>query len=353
MLQSKDGMISYKDRSYYYLHMTPFPELDLHFFILSLEKDAFGLVHAIDQDSRQTVKDISWNMRLISLAALSAVLILLHALSKKITKPITHLAHVTQDVVAGRLEDIVIPKTAENSKDEISILCNSFEQMIQGLKEKEKVKGILNKVVSQEIAKEFLKGDIHLGGEEKIVTVLFADIRNFTRMSNNKAPHIVIEMLNRCMTKVSHVIDEYGGVIDKYVGDEVMALFGAPIHKEDSALKAIMSALKIVEVLNEWNLEREKNHLERIEMGIGIHTGNVLVGNMGAENRLNYTVIGSNVNLAARLCSAAKGMQIVISKDTYEQPMVNAQVVVEPLPPMELKGFEEKIRAFWVKGLKT
>lgn len=311
------------------------------------------LLKSIEEGSRKLIDKISWNMRFIAFAALIGVLILLHDVSRKISEPITYLAEATQDVVSGHLEDIVIPKKSRSSKDEIGILCRSFEKMIQGLKEKEKVKGVLNKVVSQEIAQEILKGTVHLGGEEKKVTMLFADIRNFTGMSNKKPPHEVIEMLNRCMTKVSHVIDEYGGVIDKYVGDEVMALYGAPIYKEDSAWNAVLSGLKIVNVLEEWNQERLRNHLAKIEMGIGVHTGVVLAGNMGAENRLNYTVIGRNVNLAARLCSAAKGMQLLISQDTYNDPTVKARTLIEPLAPMELKGFEEKVPVYWVKRLLT
>jgi len=223
------------------------------------------------------------------------------------------------------------------------VLFDSFGNMIKGLKEKEKVKGILNKVVSPEIAEEISKGQVHLGGEEKKITVLFADIRNFTGMTSGMPPTEVVEMLNTCMTKISHVIDDFGGVIDKYVGDEVMALFGAPLEKEDSTLKAVQSGLKMVEVLQKWNEERERQGLQPVEMGIGIHTGVVLVGNMGAENRLNYTVIGSNVNLAARMCAIADRGEVLISKDTLEEIHVKEHIEVEELPPTELKGFEESV----------
>lgn len=150
------------------------------------------------------------------------------------------------------------------------------------------------------------------------------------------------------MTKISHVIDQHGGVIDKYVGDEVMALFGAPIDHGDSALRAIMSALEMVRVLQDWNEERSKEGLFKVEMGIGIHSGVALAGNMGAENRLNYTVIGSSVNLASRLCGIAQGMQILISKETLQEPHVQEKVVVKELPPTQLKGFEGKISIYQV-----
>ncbi len=144
-----------------------------------------------------------------------------------------------------------------------------------------------------------------------------------------------------------------GGVIDKYVGDEAMALFGAPVSKQDSALGAVKSAFEMIAILKQWNQEREQQSLPRVEMGIGIHTGNMLVGNMGAENRLNYTVIGSNVNLGARICSAADGMEILISKETLEEHSVKESIRFEEMPPITLKGFDTPVilyRALELKG---
>ncbi len=349
MLSKKSGIVNWDGVDYFFQQMVPFKDLDLHFFVLTTEKEAFALVRSIEEGSREVIKKVSLDMRFIALVALFLVLLLLHNVAKKISKPISSLAQVTEHVAAGRLEDLELPKPPKGKRDEIAILCRSFAEMVDGLREREKVKGILNKVVSPEIAQEIMKGQVHLGGEERKVTVLFADIRNFTNMTASKGPQEVIEMLNMCMTKISHVIDEFGGVIDKYVGDEVMALFGAPLEKEDSALKAVQSALKMVEVLNEWNKERTQNGEEPVEMGIGIHTGVMLAGNMGAENRLNYTVLGSNVNLAARLCSAAGKMEVLISQETLSEPHVQDRIEVEELPPTELKGFEESFVLYRVK----
>lgn len=352
MLESTSGVVQLQGADYYYQQMIPFPGLDLHFFTYELEKEAFSVIHTLDEGSRAVISQVSFNMRIITLIALVLVLLLLHNIARRITKPITALAQVTKKVAAGQLEDIDLPKPSDGRNDEVSALCNSFEQMVTGLREKEKVKGVLNKVVSPEIAQEIMKGQVHLGGEERKVTVLFADIRSFTKLSANREPTQVIEMLNTCMTKISQVIDSYGGVIDKYVGDEVMALFGAPLEKEDSALKAIECSLKIVEALKEWNIERKEAGKVPIEMGIGIHTGRMIIGNMGAENRLNYTVIGSNVNFAARLCSAARGLEILISKETLSEPHVSENIDVEALEPMELKGFEGTFILYSVLGKK-
>lgn len=352
MLESISGVVQWKGAGYFYQQMTPFKGLDLHFFIFDLEKNAFALVRTIDQGSRAVISQVSFNMRIIAISALILVLLLLHNIANRISKPITALSLVTKQVAAGQLEGIEMPAPPDGRNDEVTALINDFEQMVTGLKEKEKVKGVLNKVVSPEIAQEILKGQIHLGGEERKVTVFFADIRNFTVISANREPSRVIEMLNNCMTKVSNVIDAYGGVIDKYVGDEVMALFGAPLEKEDSALKSIQCALKIVEELKEWNAERKTEERVPIEMGIGIHTGNVIAGNMGAENRLNYTVIGSNVNFAARLCSVAKGLEILISKETLDEPHVQENIEVEEVKNVELKGFVGSYSLYRVLGEK-
>lgn len=352
MLESTSGVVQWKGTDYFYQQMTPFKGLDLHFFIFDLEKNAFALVRTIDEGSRAVISQVSFNMRIIAIIALILVLLLLHNIANRITKPITALSLVTKQVAAGQLEGIEIPTPPDGRKDEVTALITSFEQMVTGLKEKEKVKGVLNKVVSPEIAQEIMKGQIHLGGEERKVTVFFADIRNFTEISANREPSRVIEMLNSCMTKVSNVIDEYGGVIDKYVGDEVMALFGAPIEKEDSTLKSIQCALKIVDELKIWNTERKTEDRVPIEMGIGIHTGMMIAGNMGAENRLNYTVIGSNVNFAARLCSVAKGLEILISKETLAEPHVQENIEVEKLDSVALKGFEGTYTLYRVLGEK-
>ena len=166
------------------------------------------------------------------------------------------------------------------------------------------------------------------------------------------SPKDIIDMLNECMTYVTQPIEKHHGVIDKYVGDEVMAIFGAPIEKENSEYEAILSALAINKVLADWNVTRVLQGKPKIEMGFGINTGKVIVGNMGATNRLNYTVIGSNVNLAARMCAFAQPTQILISELVIKNPLVEKNIHFEELEPKEFKGFSQKVRIFKVLGLK-
>jgi class 3 adenylate cyclase len=352
IISNKSGEVEWEGEQYFYLHMIPFPSIDLHFFIINPDKKEFAFVNELDKGAKKLIESLSLDMRLVAVISLFVVLLILHGLSKRISRPVTQLASAAKLVGEGHLDNIVLPVVSFGKNDELSSLCTSFAEMVKGLQEKEKVQGVLNKVVSKEIAQEILKGNVHLGGEEKVVTVLFADIRNFTALTSKMAPIDVIELLNTCMTKISKVIDEKGGVIDKYVGDEVMALFGAPLERPDSALKAVESAWEMLAVLKAWNMERKAKGLVAIEMGIGVHTGVVLAGNMGAENRLNYTVLGRNVNLASRLCSAAEGGEVLITRSTYDAPGVKQHIDVETPISITLKGFTEEIEVYRLKGLK-
>ncbi|HEY2811589.1 MAG TPA: adenylate/guanylate cyclase domain-containing protein [Rhabdochlamydiaceae bacterium] len=353
LLNQNVGLTQWQGKDFFFMHVTPFPSLDLHFFLFNPADKEFALLYSLEQGSQEVAKSIFLNIQLCGFAVLVLTIVVLHYFSKSVTAPIIQLAAAAKEVKEGRLDTAYIPVLPAKKKDEIATLCQSFGEMVQGLKEKEKVKGILNKVVSQEIAQEILSGQVHLGGEEKRVSVLFADIRNFTGMTQSMQPHEVIDLLNTCMTKISACVDHQGGVIDKYVGDEAMALFGAPVAKEDNALCAIKSALEMLNVLKEWNKERAAQGQRAVEMGIGIHTGEVLAGNMGAENRLNYTVIGSNVNLAARICSAAKGMEILISKETLEENNVKQSIHYEEMPPLTLKGFDTSVVLYKILGFKN
>ena len=352
MAAKKSGIVPWNGENYFFLNLQPFPNIALHVFLLNPEKKEFAFLHDLEAGSQKVVSSILLNIHIAGLIALALAIVLVHQVSRKITRPIIQLAKATKDVAEGRLDQIKLTLPPLKHNDEIAVLCHSFEEMVKGLLEKEKVQGVLNKVVSREIAQEILKGSVHLGGEEKPVTVFFADIREFTNLTQSMQPKEIIELLNTCMTKISQIVDKNGGVIDKYVGDEAMALFGAPISHDDAAIKAVRSAIEIVEELKQWNKERALQGQPSIELGIGIHTGTMLAGNMGAENRLNYTVIGSNVNLASRLCKAAKRNEILISKQTLEEPFVKDAIECEEIPLHTFKGFDQPIEVFSVKGFK-
>lgn len=353
LLGNPYGVVPYKGESYFFLHVEPFEDQDFHFFILSPETKEYFLLDQLNKDLKWLVTRIAWQVGGAVLGAFIILLFLLDRVARKITKPIVALAGAAELVKEGHFEDAFNVQQTRKipHRDEVNMLYEAFYDMVNGLKEKEKVRGILNKVVSTAIANEILKKELYLGGEEKDVTIFFSDIRNFTGITENMKPQDVITVLNSCMTKISKVIDDHDGVIDKYVGDEVMALFGAPIAQPGSTLQAVICGMEVIEVLRDWNKEREAANEKKIEMGIGIHRGRVLIGNMGAQNRLNYTVIGSNVNLSSRLCSHAQPNEILISKEVYEEVSADG-IEAELTAPVEFKGFSSKIEVYRVLGYK-
>ena len=345
------GEVRFDNKRFFFVKLTPNLTTNFHFYTLIPWHKEFYLVEQLDESSRRLIKEITWKLACTGLGAMVILLFLLDRIGVRITRPITLLARATRQVQEGKLDEVSIPTGKKEPKDEVSVLSHAFSDMVKGLIEKEKVRGVLNKVVSAEIADEILKQDVHLGGEEKEVTVFFADIREFTSLTEKMSPQEVVSMLNACMTRVSSIVDKYQGVIDKYVGDEVMALFGAPIESKEAPLNAIKCALEVTESLKTWNEERAKENLPKVEMGIGIHRGPMVVGNMGAEDRLNYTVMGANVNLCSRLCSAASASEIVVSEAIINSVNIKEHVQFEKVDPVKLKGFTENIQLYHIKGL--
>ncbi|MEW6200900.1 MAG: adenylate/guanylate cyclase domain-containing protein [bacterium] len=172
--------------------------------------------------------------------------------------------------------------------------------MTKELEERDRVRDLLGKVVSPEIAEELLNKKLELGGEEREVTILFTAVRNFTTLSENYPQRAVLEMLNTHLTRMRTVVEKNGGVVDKYIGDSVMAIFGAPLHHDD-ADRRLKTAIEMMQMEKEINEDFKRKGLTAIEIGIGINTAVVIAGNMGSQSRMNYTVIGDGVNVASRL----------------------------------------------------
>jgi adenylate cyclase len=184
-----------------------------------------------------------------------------------------------------------------------------------------------------------------------VVTVFFSDIRGFTPMAEALTAEEVVHILNEYFTAMTAIIFKYEGTLDKFMGDAIMAIFGAPIDMPDHAERAVLAALemgvKLRELQAKWRVEGK----QEVNIGIGINTGEVVVGNIGSLERMEYTAIGSNVNLTQRLESVAEKGQILISAATYER--VKHRVNAVMLDPIKVKGKTEKVMAYSVEGLKA
>ena len=226
--------------------------------------------------------------------------------SRSITRPILRINEVMKDVSRGDLsQKVVIPLT-----DEIGKLADSFNEMIVHLREKLMMSKYVSKSTRDMISEAGEDNTApSLGGERKNATMLFSDIRGFTSFSSAKTPEQVITMLNKYLSIQADIISSNRGTIDKFVGDEVVAIF----EGNTSAENAITSAIQIQKKINSLNMTGQ----DKIYVGIGINTGEVIMGNVGSENRMDYTAIGDNVNIAARLCDNARENQIIVSDLTY------------------------------------
>ena len=209
------------------------------------------------------------------------------------------------------------------------------------------------RLLSPAIAEQVISGKVEVkkGGELRETTVLFSDIRGFTSMSENMPAQEVVDMLNDYFELMVEIIFENEGTLDKFVGDEIMALFGAPVAHPDDPVRAVRTALKMLDVLeNEFNSVREKQGKPTLQIGIGINSGEVVAGYLGSSKALEYTVIGDTVNTGARLCSVAKAGQCIISEHTFER--VRDYFDVEELPMAEVKGKARALKIFNVVALK-
>ncbi|MGH9570188.1 MAG: adenylate/guanylate cyclase domain-containing protein, partial [Candidatus Angelobacter sp.] len=205
----------------------------------------------------------------------------------------------------------------------------------------------LERFLSPEVAEMAMANpDIRLGGVNQKVTVMFADIRGFTTISEALEPGQIVEILNEYFTRVSDVIFDHGGMIDKYIGDAVMAVFGAPISKGRDAVGAVETAIQMQRLVAEMNRDARERRWPELRIGIGINTGVVTVGNIGSPRRLDYTVIGDTVNIASRLMESASGGKILISGPTADE--IGKDFRLLRLPSRKVRGRNEPVRVFSV-----
>jgi adenylate cyclase len=238
--------------------------------------------------------------------------------------------------------------------DEIGQLATSFNRMSEGLAERDRVRDLLDKNVSPEVAARLMKDGGALGGEEREISILFIDLRNFTRMSESMPPREVLALLNRYFDKMSSIVEIYQGIVDKYMGDAIMALFGAPVALPNHADCAILASIEMKAALARFNAELATEGRGRLGIGIGINTSSVVVGNMGSSRRLNFSVVGDGVNVAARLQDLTRMSQykadILVSAATMKA--ARGRYAVRPLGAAPVRGRDIPVEIFAVDGLE-
>jgi class 3 adenylate cyclase len=282
-------------------------------------------------------------LRLLIIIAIIGCLILLSGavlyFSHKITKPLLALAKGVQKVAKGDLEVGLTIK----SHDEIGYLSSSFNQMVDGLKDREFIKSTFGRYVSKDVMRDILSGNIELGGEKMELAILFSDIRGFTTLSEDMDPIMVVKLLNGYFTEMDKAISQEGGSINKYMGDGILAVFGAPNTLENSSQSALCSAWGKIDALEEFCKKSEV----QLKIGIGIHTGEAVVGNIGSMERMEYTVIGDAVNLASRVESLTKqyGSELLITEATLNK-LTGDGILFKTVDRVRVKGKNQPVSLF-------
>ncbi|NGX39949.1 MAG: Adenylate cyclase 1 [Chlamydiae bacterium] len=281
---------------------------------------------------------------------LSASLLLAFAiayfLSKKVTNSLHHLCDTVKEIGDGNFE----AKAHLETKDEFGELSMRINEMGKGLREREHLKMSFARYVSQHVMEKILSSEptLHLEGERKKVTLLFSDIRQFTELAERLPPEEVVQLLNEYFEQMIEVIFSHSGTLDKFLGDGIMVEFGAPLDDSSQEEHAIRTAIEMQKSLRELCIKWEKENKPIIQMGIGIHTGEAIIGNIGSEKRIEYTAVGDTVNVAARLEQATKILHksILLSETTYlgakdKFPFID-------LGSMSLPGRKEQIKVYTI-----
>jgi adenylate cyclase len=324
----------------------------------------FGAFTRLDPGNLAVITTISYDLVFEGIAATTARNIWLSAgvlfisvlcvwfFSKTISIPLKNLSAAALRIKEGEFNIAV----QNNNRDEIGLLTKSFVEMSRGLAERERLKDTFGRFINREIAEKAIKGELELGGENRQVTVFFSDIRDFTAISEKMIPQDVVRLLNSYLVRMVNCVTKTGGVVDKFIGDAIMAIWGAPISTGNiarDALACVRSALWMRAALGEYNRSRGTEERPHIRIGCGINTGDVVVGQIGSKERMEYTVIGDTVNLASRTEALNKpfGTDILITENTWN--LVKDYLIFKEMPGVTVKGREAPVRMFAVINLKV
>jgi len=254
---------------------------------------------------------------------------------------------------------------ADNLQDELIDENESLEMMVEMTAEhadlivaeleekKQQIRNTFGRYISNEIVSAILDSDdgLQLGGERKEITILTSDLRGFTQLSENYEPESVVKILNHYLAAMEIIISKYMGIIDEFMGDGILVLFGAPVSTKNDTLNAIACSIEMQLAMDGINKKMKQWNYPELEMGIGVHTGDVIVGNIGSENRTKYGIVGANVNLTYRIESYSTGGQILISEASYKK--VAADIEIFDSFKVMPKGVKKDITIYNIKAIRS
>lgn len=319
------------------------------YFIASFYKTPFGPA-VVAQASEKIISEPAEYVRrqafFITGLVLSGSIFFVFLFSITLTSPIERLVDVTRQVAAGNFD----VESNVHTSDEVGELASSFDTMVGGLRERDKMKNVLNKFHGSTVTDDLLKGDLELGGVNKNVVVFFSDIRDFTKFSEGHTPEEVVGMLNEYFEIMVGIVTKNHGVVDKFVGDAMMAVWGAPKttgNDEHWAAKACIEMREALAKLNDLRIGRGQTE---IKIGMGLNCGPAISGTIGSSERMEYTVIGDAVNTASRVESSTKsfGTDLLISGEVLDK--IKEKFVTDFAGAAEVKGKAEPLKMYKIKG---
>jgi adenylate cyclase len=353
MTENKRGLInfSYRNQSRigYFLYFEPWD----WYILLSEQEKVFY------QDADNIKKQVAYILGIALVIAVGLILFFI----KKLTDPIGNVVQAMQQIITN---NDLSNRVRVEYDDEVGYLATWFNRMIGDLevaynqikeyayksvlakKSEERIRHIFQKYVPAEIIDEVLKskGDSLLVGKKTHATILFSDIRSFTSISERLTAEELVNSLNTYFNIMVTIIIEHKGIIDKFIGDAIMAIFGAPVLHEDDPLQAVLTGLSMLESLKTFNRKQTLAGKPPFRIGIGLNTGDVVVGNIGSTQKLDYTCIGDTVNLASRLEGLTKlyGTSIIISEFTYKE--TRGGVLAREIDSVRVKGRAEPVKIY-------
>jgi len=287
---------------------------------------------SISQYIRDSVRSITAaTVLMIILAVIFSFL-----MGRRLTQPIEALIVANREIGKGHFHY----RLDEQRNDEIGFLMKSFNNMASGLQEKFQVERIFSKYVSPKIARRIMRDldHVELGGEQTEGSVLFADIVGYTALSGRMTPAETIEILNEYFSYIFQASDLYHGTIDKYMGDCAMIVFGVPEYNKEHRFNAVSCAILIQRIIESLNTRKTAQGLPAVDFRLGINSGEMLAGNMGARERMQFTVIGETVNLASKLCSISRPGDVVVTSELASHSELQDRIFTEPHKPLVLAG---------------
>jgi len=275
----------------------------------------------------------------IAVICVATSLLLSIFVAKSVSDPLRNLENAMKEVEEENLD----VRVEIISNDEIGSVAEGFNHMVRGLEESRFIKESFGKYVTQEIRDEILAGRLSLDGEMKRATLLFSDLRSFTPFVESTHPKQVIAILNQYFSQMAEAIKDKRGLVLQYVGDEIEAVFGAPVSCDDHPERAVEAALEMRRRLVQLNQSFEEQGFAPLQHGIGIHTGAVLAGNIGSKDRISYALVGDTVNQASRIEGLTKefSTDIILSQTTHN--LLTGSFRTEQLPPVKVKGKKDEI----------